>query len=70
MTANELAQGERFFQEKRTIAFRNEEFQYTHTGIIDGNGEMWTTTELDEQNLSEIYHQYRIRHGIHLDSKI
>mgnify|MGYP001030986300 FL=1 len=64
MGNNILAQGERFFQEERTALFRKEEFAYMHTGIIDEDGEMWTTTELDEANLSQVYNQYRVRHGI------
>ena len=70
MKANELNSGERYFKEKRTATFRKEEYVYMHTGIIDQNGEMWTTTELDESNLKQVYNQYRIRHGIPFPEEI
>ena len=59
-----LSPGERLFQEERKASFRREEFSFIHTGIIDEDGEMWTTTELDEANISQVYNQYRVKHGI------
>lgn len=70
MGSNELSNGERFFQEERTATFRKEEFTYLHTAIIDEDGEMWTTTELDEANLFQVYNQYRFRHGIPFPDEI
>lgn len=70
MESNVLASGERFFQEERTATFRKEEFTYIHTGIIDEDGETWTTTELDEANLFQVYNQYRVRHGIPFPDEI
>lgn len=64
MNTNELKPGERFFQEQRTLTFRKEPISYIHSGIIDANGEMWTTDELDEVNISQIYNQYREKYGI------
>jgi len=65
-----LAQGERYFQEVRTAAFRKEEYQYIHTGIIDEAGDTWTTTELDEANVFQVYNQYRAKHGIPFPDEI
>lgn len=59
-----LVDGERLFTELRTVVFRKEQFDYIHVGIMDKNGESWTTTELDEANMNQVYNQYRIRHGI------
>ncbi len=64
MNKLKLADGEQLFTELRTVVFRKERFDYIHTGIIDKNGESWTTTELDEVNMCQVYNQYRIRHGI------
>lgn len=70
MKNSSLRFGERYFQEIRTATFRKEDFQYLHTCIINENGEKWTTTELDEANLSQIYNQYRERHGIPFPDEI
>ena len=70
MRNNKLLPGEKYFQEVRTVSFRKEDFSYVHTGIIDNEGEMWTTTELDEANISQVYNQYRIRHGIPFPDEI
>lgn len=70
MKENKLNNNERYFSEKRTATFRNEQFDYIHTGIIDENGEMWTTTELDEANYNQIYSQYCKKHGIPLGDLI
>ncbi len=67
---NKLLPGEKFFQEIRIATFRKEEFSYVHTGIIDEDGEMWTTTEMDEANIFQIYNQYRIKHGIPFPDEI
>ncbi len=65
-----LAEGERLFQETRTATFRKEEFTYIHTGIIDEAGDTWTTTELDEANLFQVYNEYRTRHAIPFPDQI
>lgn len=70
MATMKLSQGERFFQETRTATFRKEEFQYIHMGIIDADGEAWTTTELDEANIFQVYNQYRAKHGIPFPDEI
>ena len=67
---NILSPGEKFFQEVRKTTFRKEEFEYIHTGIIDEDGESWTTTELDEANIFQVYNQYRAKHGIPFPDEI
>ncbi len=64
MTNIKLAEGERLFTEQRTVVFRKESYDYIHVGIMDKDGESWTTTELDEVNMNQVYNQYRVRHGI------
>jgi len=64
MNKMKLSDGERLFTELRTVVFRKEQFDYIHVGIMDKSGESWTTTELDEANMNQIYNQYRVRHGI------
>ena len=70
MENNKLLPGEKYFQEVRTTTFRKEEYSYIHTGIIDEDGEMWTTTEMDEANIFQVYNQYRIKHGIPFPDEI
>lgn len=70
MDNNKLLPEEKYFQEVRTITFRKEELSYIHTGIIDEEGEMWTTTEMDEANIFQVYNQYRVRHGIPFPDEI
>ena len=67
---NKLLPGEKYFQEVRTTTFRKEEYSYIHTGIIDADGEMWTTTEMDEANIFQVYNQYRLKHGIPFPDEI
>ncbi len=70
MENKKLLPGERYFQEVRTATFRKEEYPYIHTGIIDADGEMWTTTEMDEANIFQVYNQYRVKHGIPFPDEI
>ncbi len=70
MENNKLLPEEKYFQEVRTATFRKEEYSYIHTGIIDEDGEMWTTTEMDEANIFQVYNQYRIKHGIPFPDEI
>ena len=65
-----LAEGEQLFTELRTVVFRKEQYDYIHTGILDKNGESWTTTELDVVNTNQVYNQYRVRHGIPFPDEI
>ena len=70
MENNKLLPGEKYFQEVRTATFRKEGYSYIHTGIIDEDGEMWTTTEMDEANIFQVYNQYRLKHGIPFPDEI
>ncbi|MDE6267083.1 MAG: DUF4065 domain-containing protein [Muribaculaceae bacterium] len=70
MENNKLLPGEKYFQEVRTTTFRKEEYSYLHTGIIDEDGETWTTTEMDEANIFQVYNQYRVKHGIPFPDEI
>lgn len=70
MGALKLNDGECLFTERRTATFRKEEYQYIHTGIINSEGEAWTTTELDEANINQIWNQYRSKHGIPFPDEI
>ncbi len=70
MANNTLAPGEKLFQEIRTATFRKEEFTYIHTGIIDAAGDTWTTTEMDEANIFQVYNQYRAKHSIPFPDEI
>ena len=70
MENNKLLPREKYFQEVRTTTFRKEEYSYIHTGIIDEVGEMWTTTEMDEANIFQVYNQYRAKHGIPFPDEI
>lgn len=70
MAIETLQQGEKIFQEVRTVNFRKEEFAYVHSGIIDSDGEMWTTSQMDEVNTSQVYNQYRFKHGIPFPDEI
>lgn len=70
MATVKLAPGERYFQEERAATFRKEEYTYVHTGIIDEEGDAWTTTELDEANIFQVYNKYRAKHGIPFPDEI
>ena len=53
------------FTEERTEKFRNEDFCFTFRALkCPKTGEVLTTTELDEVNLSQVYNQYRAKHNI------
>lgn len=51
--------------ERRCAVFRKEQFSYEHRyyHCVD-TGEDFTTTQLDEVNTSQVYNQYRVKHGI------
>lgn len=70
MSGIKLKTGESLFSEKRKATFRKEQYEYVHTGIIDADGETWTTTELDEANINQVWNQYRERHGIPFPDEI
>ena len=48
-------------KENRILTFRNEEFEVVyHHYKCEESGELFTTTELDEINLTQLYNQYRV----------
>ncbi len=57
--------------EKNTLVFRKEEFVYFHKSYYcEDSGESFTTTELDEFNLNQVYNQYRDKHNIPFPDEI
>ncbi len=51
--------------EPSTLTFRKEEFCYIHQFYeCEETHERFTTTELDEANLAQVYNQYRAKYGI------
>ncbi|GAL68324.1 type II toxin-antitoxin system antitoxin SocA domain-containing protein [Jejuia pallidilutea] len=57
--------------EKSILVFRKEEFKYNHKSYYcEDSGEAFTTTELDEFNLNQVYNQYRDKHNIPFPDEI
>lgn len=57
-------EGVQLKHEQATAKFRGEEYAYVYHFYVDTNGERFTTTELDEENVEQVYSQYRRKHGI------
>lgn len=58
-------------KESRTMTFRKEEFEVLyHFYLCKDTGEQFTTTELDEVNLSQLYNQYRAKHHLPFPDEI
>lgn len=56
---------------KSKLVFRKEEFEYTHKSFYCADsGESFTTTELDEFNLNQVYNKYRDKHTIPFPDEI
>lgn len=52
-------------QELREIIFRNEKFSYmAQFYVCVDTQEQFTTTELDEINMEQVYAQYCAKHGL------
>jgi uncharacterized phage-associated protein/DNA-binding transcriptional regulator YiaG len=57
--------------EKDILVFRKEKFEYKHKSYLcEDSGESFTTTELDEFNLNQVYNQYRDKHNIPFPDEI
>lgn len=57
--------------EKRVMKFRKEDFEYVHQSYFcKDSGEFFTTTELDELNITQVYNQYRDKHNIPFPDQI
>ncbi|MCD8555331.1 MAG: hypothetical protein LRY59_01565, partial [Bacteroides graminisolvens] len=58
-------------QENSELMFRKEKFQYVHLYYqCEDTKERFTTTEIDELNLSQVYNQYRVKYGIPFPDEI
>ena len=58
-------------QEKSELTFRKEQFQYIHQFYeCDETKERFTTTELDDVNIAQVYNQYRAKYGIPFPDEI
>ena len=52
-------------KEKTTLRFRNEDFEIVyHSYKCKDSGESFTTNELDEININQVYVQYREKYGV------
>lgn len=61
----------RLHQENAELIFRKEKFQYIYLYYqCEDTKERFTTTEIDEINLSQVYNQYRIKYGIPFPDEI
>ena len=56
--------------EPATVKFRGEEYCSTYYYYLDPNGQRFTTTEIDEKNVEQVYSQYRKKYGIPSPSEI
>jgi hypothetical protein len=54
-------------KEKTTLRYRNEDFEIVyHSYKCEDSGESFTTDELDEININQVYDQYRVKYGMPL----
>ncbi len=61
----------RLMQESRELTFRKEKFAYAaHYYVCADTQEEFTTTELDELNINQVYNQYRVKYGIPFPDEI
>ena len=55
----------RIVQEQRTVKFRGDEYSYVYSCYeCEQTKERFTTTEMDEENVQQVYRQYRTKYGI------
>jgi len=58
-------------REKISLVFRKEEFTiYSHFFVCEDSNEQFTSTEIDELNLIQVYNQYRDKHNLPFPSEI
>ena len=61
----------RLMQESLDLTFRKEKFAYVaHYYVCADTQEQFTTTELDELNINQVYNQYRVKYGIPFPDEI
>jgi len=59
------------FSEAKTLAFRKEEYPVVyHYYLCEDSKEHFTSTELDEINLQQVYNQYRDKHNLPFPEEI
>ena len=52
-------------QETKTVKFRGDEYTYTYSCYeCKQTKERFTTTDMDEENVQQVYRQYRAKYGI------
>lgn len=52
-------------QESKAVKFRGDEYTYTYSCYeCEQTKERFTTTDLDEENVQQVYRQYRAKYGI------
>lgn len=52
-------------QEQRTVKFRGDEYAYVYSCYeCEQTKERFTTTAMDEENVQQVYRQYRAKYGI------
>lgn len=57
--------------EERTIEFRKENFQVVfHYYLCEDSGEQFTSTELDDINMTQVYNQYRDKYNLPFPDEI
>ncbi|MDE6239881.1 MAG: XRE family transcriptional regulator, partial [Muribaculaceae bacterium] len=57
--------------ETDSAEFRGEKFFYTHLAYrCQDSGQQFTTTELDEVNVNQVYNAYRQKHGFPFPQEI
>lgn len=58
-------------KEERTLTFRKEDYTIVHHSYrCEDSGEQFTSTELDELNMNQLYNQYRDHHNIPFPNEI
>lgn len=61
----------KLIKERRSMEFRKETFEVIfHTFKCEDSGEMFTTTDMDEVNVNQVYNQYRDAHNIPFPDEI
>lgn len=58
-------------RELAELVFRNDKYDYIYSYYVcDDTGQEFTTTELDEVNIGQVYNQYRVKYGIPFPDEI
>lgn len=58
-------------REPAELVFRNDKYEYIYSYYVcDDTGQEFTTAELDEVNIGQVYNQYRVKYGIPFPDEI